>query len=289
LANAGQDVRARRWPAAGITIAVLLAAGAAALAGQRGSGLALAVESLSGGSSDALQQLGAGIPAAYAFVAGIVAAVNPCGFAMLPGYLALYLDDPASGSRAGIPRALAVSGSVALSFVALFGAIGLLLGLAGGLVSRVLPGVSLLVGIVLVIVGARTLTGGPLYTSAGETLSGRLAGMTSRRDLRGYAAYGLAYGLTSVSCTLPIFLSVVGTSLVAPGIASAALQFVLYALGMAVVLALATLAAALFRGSILARLRGFGRWMQPVMGAVLLAVGGYIVYYWLSFGQLLRA
>ena len=31
------------------------------------------------------------IPLGYAFGAGMVSAVNPCGFAMLPAYLGLYL------------------------------------------------------------------------------------------------------------------------------------------------------------------------------------------------------
>ena len=31
-----------------------------------------------------------------AFVAGVVAALNPCGFAMLPGYLVLALGDSAT-------------------------------------------------------------------------------------------------------------------------------------------------------------------------------------------------
>jgi cytochrome c-type biogenesis protein len=38
-----------------------------------------------------LASLGALLPVGFAFGAGMVAAVNPCGFAMLPAYLSLYL------------------------------------------------------------------------------------------------------------------------------------------------------------------------------------------------------
>ena len=43
------------------------------------------------------------IPLGYAFGAGMVSAVNPCGFAMLPAYLGLYLGsrDLVSGASAG--------------------------------------------------------------------------------------------------------------------------------------------------------------------------------------------
>ena len=33
------------------------------------------------------------IPLGYAFAAGMVSAVNPCGFAMLPAYLGLYIGN----------------------------------------------------------------------------------------------------------------------------------------------------------------------------------------------------
>ena len=43
------------------------------------------------GASEFLSQLAVLLPVGYAFGAGMVSAVNPCGFAMLPVYLTLYL------------------------------------------------------------------------------------------------------------------------------------------------------------------------------------------------------
>ena len=88
----------------------------------------LLVERLSRASTTLLQGVAVTLPVGYGFGAGMVAAVNPCGFALLPAYLGLYLGtgDTRVGGRA-IPRALAVSAMVTLSFVLLFGAVGLLL------------------------------------------------------------------------------------------------------------------------------------------------------------------
>ena len=50
-------------------------------------------------------------PLAVAFSAGLVTAINPCGFAMLPAYLSFFLgtDDAADGDpQAGVGRALKV-------------------------------------------------------------------------------------------------------------------------------------------------------------------------------------
>ena len=49
------------------------------------------VELLSGRSTSLLGNIGLLAPLGLAFAAGMVATVNPCGFAMLPAYLGLYM------------------------------------------------------------------------------------------------------------------------------------------------------------------------------------------------------
>jgi hypothetical protein len=71
-------------------VATLMAAVLAALAGST-SAVTLAVATLAGGATDVLQGNGEVIPLGLAFGLGMAAAVNPCGFALLPTYLGLYL------------------------------------------------------------------------------------------------------------------------------------------------------------------------------------------------------
>ncbi|MGD9755164.1 MAG: cytochrome c biogenesis protein CcdA, partial [Acidimicrobiia bacterium] len=53
-----------------------------------------------------------GAPLALAFAAGMLATVNPCGFAMLPAYLSYFVgleDDPsAAGADRTVLRSVAV-------------------------------------------------------------------------------------------------------------------------------------------------------------------------------------
>ena len=49
------------------------------------------IEGLSGSSSSGLGDIGVLAPLGFAFAAGMVSTVNPCGFAMLPAYLGLYI------------------------------------------------------------------------------------------------------------------------------------------------------------------------------------------------------
>ena len=58
------------------------------------------VENLSGMSGSYIGNLGFFAPLGFAFAVGMVSAVNPCGFAMLPAYLGLYLGANNQGDEA---------------------------------------------------------------------------------------------------------------------------------------------------------------------------------------------
>jgi cytochrome c-type biogenesis protein len=62
---------------------------------------------------------------------------------------------------------------------------------------------------------------------------------------------------------------------------------VLYALGMGVVVTTLTVLVALLGRRVLRRVRGAGRVLEPLSAVLLLATGGYVVYYWLSAGGIL--
>ena len=189
-------------------LATLTAAVVGARAGSN-SALALTVATLAGNATDALQSIGEAIPLGYAFGLGMAAAVNPCGFALLPTYLGLYLG-AAAGERlqwpAQLRRALVVSAAMTVSFVALFGAAGLILGGVGAAVGGWLPWLSLGTGVALAILGGRLLAGGSVEAPGAERLADRLGGAVNRTGLLAYAAYGLAFALSSLGCALPLFL-----------------------------------------------------------------------------------
>ncbi|MEX1126909.1 MAG: cytochrome C biogenesis protein, partial [Acidimicrobiia bacterium] len=92
---------------------------------------------------------------AAAFAAGMVATVNPCGFAMLPAYLGLFIGDkgPSRGS------ALIVGGAVSIGFVAVFVVAGLLVATGVRAVIGWIPWLAAVVGVGLIVVGVAELSG----------------------------------------------------------------------------------------------------------------------------------
>ena len=286
--------RRRRFTALSIVVLVLaVALVAALLTGAQQSSVTGSVENASSSGTSFLRNLSIALPLGYAFGAGMVAAVNPCGFALLPAYLGLYLGDQTESERRSrwtrLRRALTISASVTLGFVLLFGITGLVLSSVTSSLTSVFPWLGLIVGVALVLLAGRLMISDGIYSGLGERLAARVTGVARGSNVAGYFAYGVGYGLASLSCTLPIFLALAGGSLTADRLVSSLSEYILYGLGMGAVITALTLGTALFKAAAVQRVRQLSRYVQPVSTVLLLVAGGYIVYYWLTIGGLLNS
>ncbi len=262
---------------------------AALLAGPTGGRVALGVESVAAASATLLDRLALALPLGFAFGAGMVSAANPCGFALLPAYVGLVLGvGPGQRSRplARFARAAQLSLAMTIGFVLVFGLVGGAIAFGARALVGVLPWLGLGIGVVLTFAGVWFGFGGAVNVSLGARLAPQL---DRSSGMRGFTAFGIAFALASLSCTLPVFLAVLGSSILVPGLGNLALQLLAYSLGMASVVALATFLVAGFQGVAAGKLAALGRPMR-VIGAVLLTVAGaYVTYYWLTIGGLAPA
>jgi cytochrome c-type biogenesis protein len=172
-------------------------------------------------------------------------------------------------------------------FTLLFGAVGAVFSIGSSLIVRSLPWVGLGVGIVLIGTGGWILSGRPFASTLPQRMASRVGGGAGRSGLRGYAAFGLAYGAASLGCTFPLFFSVVGTAAAAGGPGTAVIAYLLYGAGMAAALGALTIAAGVVSFGILGRARRFGHALSALGAALLFLSGAYVVYYWLTAGRLL--
>jgi cytochrome c biogenesis protein CcdA len=260
-----------------------------------GSGIGLVVASVEEASASSGNFLGRAsmlFPLGFAFSAGMVSSVNPCGFAMLPAYLGLYLGDAKNaGDERGLPsrlqRAVVVGSTVTAGFVVMFAIVGIPIGLGARSIVALFPWVGLAIGVLLALVGTYILSGGTLYSNVAMRLSSRM-GNTNNNSVRGYFTFGLGYGTASLSCTLPIFLAVIGGTFTAKTFLDSLLQFVLYGFGMGTVILMLTLGMAFARGGMVGGLRKVLPYVGRVSAVMLLVSGAFIVYYWLTIGGLLE-
>lgn len=230
------------------------------------------------------------LPFGYSFSAGMVTTASPCCIAMLPVYVSLYLRVEEESFRQQSPlwrsaRAVLYSLVVTVGFVILFVATGAILTLGGQFIIKIIPWVAVLIGVSLIVLGVWLLVGGYLYLAVFSRLASRLK--NPRGGVAGFLVFGVVYGLAALSCTLPVFLVVVGSALALQGFTAGLFQFVSYALGKGFIIAIVTLSAVFFK-------RAMHRWLQrlvPVVarfnGLLLILAGGYILYYWFIYGKLL--
>ena len=182
-------------------------------------------------------------PIGLAFAAGLVATVNPCGFAMLPAYLSYFMGlegaDEDEKTNAGVGQALKVGAIVSLGFLVVFGTTGLLINAGVRSIIDWIPYVALGVGVLMVFLGIAMFRGYQL--SIGFL---KVQGGTSSRDNKSVFTFGVSYALASLSCTLPVFLSVVVGSIASANFISGFLTYIAYGLGMSALLMALTLAVA---------------------------------------------
>lgn len=226
------------------------------------------------------------LPVGFAFAAGMVASVNPCGFMLLPAYISYQLgveerkSERRSASRR-LLRSLATGGVATIGFLLIFGLIGGLVALGGQWVIRVFPHAGAVVGVVLAILGGWLLFGDLDIT----VLAASRLTVKRERGLRNVFLFGVVYAIGSLSCTLPIFLAVVGTSLAGGGIVGALAPFIGFGLGMGLVLMAVTVSSAFLRSALVRRLKGLVPWVNSAGALFLIGAGAYLVYYWLVFAR----
>jgi cytochrome c-type biogenesis protein len=215
---------------------------------------------------------------ALSFLAGVIAAVNPCGFVLLPTYLTYFLgiEGARPGTqRAAIGRALMVSGAVSAGFLAVFLIIGIITrSLTTWIRDEGADYLSMGVGVLLLITGVAMLFGKhiPLMTPKLD-VGGR------DTSFRSMFLYGISYALASIGCTIGTFSGTVLSRVGRDGYLSGVLAIAFYGLGMALILSALTVTLALARTGMLRVLRRAMARIELLSGVSLVLAGLYLMWY----------
>jgi cytochrome c-type biogenesis protein len=183
-----------------------------------------------------------------ALSAGMVAFLNPCGFALLPSYISHYL-----GGRAHLRRerwweralqGLALGGAVSAGFFTVFLLLGIAVSLVGTALGAYFPWAAMLLGLGLMALGIFTLRGRELALPISFQVR------SSSQGLLFYYLYGISYAIASCGCTLPIFMIYVVRPIFTVGPLNGLLNFIAYALGMTLMMLLLSVSIAYSKGSL---------------------------------------
>ena len=211
----------------------------------------------------------------YAFTLGLVATLNPCGFPLLPAYLALFVGDTnkVAGPVARTRLALIAGACMSAGFLLVFALVGFAVSFGLDLLTAWIGWVMLALGCAMVVFGVRGVRGASLripvprvtFVSGGTAIA--------------MGGFGVAYAVASVSCALPLFLAAVSSSVERGPLAEVA-AFIAYAAGMGLFVTAASLVAAHLGAGVVRRLRPVSRWVPRFASALIIVVGVYLVCYW---------
>lgn len=219
----------------------------------------------------------------FALAAGLVAAVNPCGFAMLPAYLALVVTgDEGSGAEGGRPsgrttamaRALAATAMMALGFLLVFGTFGLVIAPLATSVQEYLPAVTVVIGVALAALGGWLLPGREITLLLPKP--GRGAPTVRLGSMFGY---GLAYAVASLSCSIGPFLAVTAGTFHSGSVLGGVLAYLAYGAGMTLIVGVLAVATALASSAVIRGTRRLLPYVNRISGVLLVVVGLYVGYY----------
>lgn len=208
---------------------------------------------------------------ALAFTTGMVASVNPCGFAMLPAYLSFFLG--VERDRASLSRGLVVGTAVSAGFVGTFAIIGLVISRVTRSVYDVAPWVSLVIGALLVVIGIFMLRGFDPTVRLPRLDRGGRSG-----SLRSMTLFGISYAVASIGCEMPVFLIAMSGAF-GKNLASGVVYFVFFGLGFAAILVSLTLTLSVARQSMVRALRRVLPYVNRIAGALLVLAGVYVTWY----------
>lgn len=216
---------------------------------------------------------------AFPYALGLVAAFNPCGFAMLPAYLSYFVGLEGTVETnlfRNVVRGIVVGLTLTGGFVVVFGVFGLLFEtvLSQGTVTSKTGYVTAGIGALMVPLGIVMLSGRELNLRLPKLTRG-----TDSRQLTSVFMFGISYAVISLSCTIGLFISVISGSFARQGVADGVANFVAYAVGMGSVITFLTISLAMARTNVARRLRRVLPYVSRVSGLMLVLAGLYLVNY----------
>lgn len=226
-----------------------------------------------------MEELAIGTLLSSAFATGLVAAFNPCGFAMLPAYLSYFVSLESSEEAnigRNIFRGLVVGLTLTVGFILFFGVIGLLTStiVSQGAIQSRLSWATFIIGILMLPLGIAMLMG---YEP--KLLIPRLNKGGTSRQLPSIFLFGVSFAVVSLGCTAPLFFATVVGSFESRNIWEGTLVFLTYGGGMSLIVMILTLATAIGRNEIATSMRKVLPYVSKISGGFLVLAGGFLILY----------
>ncbi len=215
---------------------------------------------------------------ALAFAAGMLAPINPCGFALLPAWITYTLGNTdASPLPVRLVRGVRAGAALTIGFAGTLAIAGLIVSAGVRALIAVAPWLGLATGLALLLLGGLLLSGLTMRLPAAARQPTSRSPSTSAGRL---TLFGVGYAAASLSCTFGVLLAVIAQAQATTSYAGLLAVFAAYAAGSAVVLLLVSISTAVAGVALTRQLAKLARHSHRVTAVVLVATGAYLTWYW---------
>lgn len=215
---------------------------------------------------------------AFPFSVGMLAAFNPCGFAMLPTWIGYFIgtDAPDDTRVRAVTRGLWVGTVLTVGFITVFGGLGLLIAafLSQGTVVEYVGYITVVLGVLLIPLGVAMFRGHQLNLRLPKMSKGG-----ESRETGSIFLFGVSYAVVSLSCTIGLFVSSVSNTFTTDGFWTGVGSFIAYAVGMGTVILFLTVSLARAKSNVATNMRRLLPHMGKISGVVLVLAGFYLIDY----------
>jgi len=221
------------------------------------------------------------------FIRGMVAAVNPCGFILLPTYLMYFLGMQGTmpgTQRATMRRAVIVSAAVSTGFLSVFLVAGVISYNFTNWINENAKYATGAIGVALLVLGIAMLFGYKLPFMTPRLDAG---GDGPRQTVGAMFVYGIAYAVASIGCTIGLFIATVFSTTRNDGLAAGVGNMLAYGAGMALLVSALTIALASANTGLLKLLRGSLQYVDRIAAVFVTLSGMYLLwyFYWIDIRE----
>lgn len=218
----------------------------------------------------------------FSFMSGVLMLFNPCGFAMLPAYVSLFLQHnlQTGGSiTKKLIRAVFLSLLTSLGFIIVFSIIGLAAGGLSDILSKLLNQITVFIALLILVLGILIISGKDALTSISlDRFDPTKKVQVKNTSYLFFFLYGIGYALTSIGCAFPIFLTVLTSSMGTTNFLEPLKNLLVLSLGMSLTLLAISILIALLGNVMITFLRKYLGVVKKIMGLVVTGAGVYLIY-----------
>ncbi len=249
----------------------------------------------------------------FAVGAGVMVFFSPCSFPMLPGYMSFYLSNKKQrigtfdekAARETLPDGLAA----AAGLMGVLLLIGILLVPFVSVIGGFIPVLELVVGILILGLGAvmvmeydsekivrpfrnlmSTIASSSPAVAIKEGIETGIYKTTGKEfsfsdseagTKTGLFWYGVAYGSAAAGCVAPVVIGLL-TASINRGLVTGLLVFVIFSVTAGILMVSFTMMVAASESTLVDKLKASTRQIEMAGGAIMMIVGVYLIYYFLS-------